>query len=48
MGARPIGRLIDEKIKRPLSKEVIFGNLDKGGKVKIHMKSENEIGFIFS
>ena len=47
MGARPISRLIDEKIKRPLSKEVLFGNLEKGGTIKIHLKNENEIGFIF-
>ncbi|MEE2743939.1 MAG: ATP-dependent Clp protease ATP-binding subunit ClpA [Bdellovibrionota bacterium] len=47
MGARPIGRLIDEKIKRPLSKEVLFGALEKGGKVKITMNDESEIGFIF-
>ena len=47
MGARPISRLIDEKIKRPLSKEVLFGNLEKGGTIKIHLKNENEIGFVF-
>ncbi|MEE2742764.1 MAG: ATP-dependent Clp protease ATP-binding subunit ClpA [Bdellovibrionota bacterium] len=47
MGARPIGRLIDEKIKRPLSKEVLFGALEKGGNVKIILNEENEIGFIF-
>ena len=47
MGARPISRLIDEKIKRPLSKEILFGNLEKGGTLKIHLKNENEIGFIF-
>jgi ATP-dependent Clp protease ATP-binding subunit ClpA len=47
MGARPIGRLIDDKIKRPLSKEVLFGTLGKGGKVQIILKNENEIDFIF-
>jgi ATP-dependent Clp protease ATP-binding subunit ClpA len=47
MGARPIGRLIDDKIKRPLSKEILFGTLGKGGKVQIILKNENEIGFIF-
>ena len=42
------GRLIDEKIKRPLSKKLLFGSLEKGGTVKIHLKNKNEIGFIFS
>jgi ATP-dependent Clp protease ATP-binding subunit ClpA len=34
MGARPMDRLIQEKIKKPLAEEVLFGNLaDKGGTV---------------
>ena len=35
MGARPLGRLIDNKIKSPLSREVLFGKLVNGGKVNI-------------
>lgn len=35
MGARPLGRLIDSKIKTPLSRQVLFGELTAGGKVKI-------------
>ena len=31
MGARPLGRLIDEKIKLPLGKEMLFGRLKNGG-----------------
>jgi ATP-dependent Clp protease ATP-binding subunit ClpA len=32
MGARPMDRLIQEKIKKPLAEEVLFGSLsDKGG-----------------
>jgi ATP-dependent Clp protease ATP-binding subunit ClpA len=35
MGARPLGRVIQEKIKRPLSEELLFGELIQGGAVKI-------------
>tara|TARA_Y100000589_G_scaffold325626_1_gene363902 strand:+ start:557 stop:2800 length:2244 start_codon:yes stop_codon:yes gene_type:complete len=35
MGARPLQRLIDKEIKRPLSRELLFGKLLKGGKVKV-------------
>jgi len=46
MGARPMARMIDEKIKKPLSHEILFGKLAKGGEVicKIH---ENELIFSF-
>ena len=35
MGARPLARMIDEKIKRPLSGEILFGRLERGGRVGI-------------
>jgi len=35
MGARPLGRVIQEHIKKPLADEVLFGKLRKGGTVKI-------------
>jgi ATP-dependent Clp protease ATP-binding subunit ClpA len=35
MGARPLQRTIDEMIKKPLSKEILFGNLVNGGVVEI-------------
>lgn len=35
MGARPLQRVIDRDIKRPLSKEMLFGSLKNGGKVHI-------------
>jgi ATP-dependent Clp protease ATP-binding subunit ClpA len=35
MGARPMARLIQEKIKRPLAEELLFGKLVEGGSVKI-------------
>jgi ATP-dependent Clp protease ATP-binding subunit ClpA len=37
-GARPMGRLIQEKIKQPLAEELLFGKLVNGGEVSIHMK----------
>ena len=38
MGARPLGRVIQEYVKKPLSEEVLFGKLTKGGTVRILMK----------
>jgi len=35
MGARPLQRTIDEKIKKPLSKEILFGRLVNGGIVSV-------------
>ncbi len=45
MGARPLGRLIDEKLKRPLSKEILFGELEKGGKVVVKVGDADAIDF---
>jgi len=38
MGARPLQRVIDKEIKRPLSRELLFGNLKNGGEVTIEFK----------
>jgi ATP-dependent Clp protease ATP-binding subunit ClpA len=38
MGARPLGRVIQEHIKKPLAEELLFGKLAKGGNVKVGMK----------
>jgi ATP-dependent Clp protease ATP-binding subunit ClpA len=35
MGARPLGRVIQEYIKKPLAEELLFGNLAKGGTVRV-------------
>jgi ATP-dependent Clp protease ATP-binding subunit ClpA len=40
MGARPLSRVIQEHIKKPLSEEVLFGKLTKGGTVRILVKDE--------
>ena len=37
-GARPMGRLIQEKIKQPLAEELLFGKLVHGGEVMVHLK----------
>ena len=41
-GARPLQRVIDKDIKRPLSKQLLFGDLKNGGNVTIDVK-DNEI-----
>ena len=38
MGARPLGRVIQEYIKKPLAEELLFGKLAKGGNVKVSLK----------
>lgn len=45
MGARPLGRIIQEHIKRPLADEVLFGKLKKGGMVKVSV-SEDKAGLL--
>ena len=51
MGARPIARLVDQEIKKPLSHEILFGALEKGGHVQVVLKkekdSESKLGFEF-
>ena len=38
MGARPMRRLIDQKIKSPLADHILFGKLIGGGKVKVKVQ----------
>ncbi|QHQ36220.1 ATP-dependent Clp protease ATP-binding subunit ClpA [Algicella marina] len=38
MGARPLGRVIQEHIKKPLAEELLFGKLAKGGVVQVGVK----------
>ena len=44
MGARPLARLIQDQIKKPLSEEILFGKLELGGKVKVSIQA-GEIAF---
>jgi len=39
MGARPLARVIQEEIKKPLADELLFGKLAKGGIVKVDLKN---------
>jgi ATP-dependent Clp protease ATP-binding subunit ClpA len=39
-GARPMGRLIQEKIKQPLAEELLFGKLVQGGEVRVKLKDD--------
>ncbi|MDR6851600.1 ATP-dependent Clp protease ATP-binding subunit ClpA [Sphingomonas sp. BE123] len=43
-GARPMGRLIQEKIKQPLAEELLFGKLVHGGEVEVKLK-DNALTF---
>ncbi|MCF8495550.1 MAG: ATP-dependent Clp protease ATP-binding subunit ClpA [Alphaproteobacteria bacterium] len=38
MGARPLARIIQEKVKRPLAEEILFGKLTGGGQVSVDFK----------
>jgi ATP-dependent Clp protease ATP-binding subunit ClpA len=40
MGARPLARVIQEYVKKPLAEEVLFGRLTKGGTVRILLKDD--------
>jgi ATP-dependent Clp protease ATP-binding subunit ClpA len=43
-GARPMGRLMQEKLKQPLAEELLFGKLVHGGEVSVHIK-DNALAF---
>jgi len=40
MGARPLARVIQEYIKKPLAEELLFGKLVKGGVVRVNLKDD--------
>ncbi|MGB1092302.1 MAG: AAA family ATPase, partial [Oceanobacter sp.] len=42
MGARPMGRLVQEKVKKPLAEKILFGDLSKGGEILLDVE-DNEI-----
>jgi ATP-dependent Clp protease ATP-binding subunit ClpA len=48
MGARPLGRVIQEYIKKPLADELLFGKLKNGGTVKVTTgeKADGKIGLV--
>ena len=46
MGARPMARLIQNKIKKPLAEQVLFGDLANGGRVTIGIE-DGELSFTY-
>jgi ATP-dependent Clp protease ATP-binding subunit ClpA len=40
MGARPLARIIQDQIKKPLAHEILFGKLINGGKVNIELSGD--------
>ncbi|MDH5370385.1 MAG: AAA family ATPase, partial [Gammaproteobacteria bacterium] len=45
MGARPMTRVIQEQLKKPLAEDLLFGNLAKGGHVTVTVK-DDELVFV--
>ncbi|MFI0396068.1 ATP-dependent Clp protease ATP-binding subunit ClpA [Paracoccus jiaweipingae] len=43
MGARPLGRVIQEVIKKPLAEELLFGRLTKGGVVRVRIADDKPV-----
>jgi ATP-dependent Clp protease ATP-binding subunit ClpA len=43
MGARPMARVIQEHLKKPLANELLFGDLTRGGHVNVTVNKENDI-----
>jgi len=46
-GARPLGRVIQEHIKKPLAEELLFGQLAKGGIVTVSVDEADKLAFAF-
>jgi ATP-dependent Clp protease ATP-binding subunit ClpA len=42
-GARPMSRLVQDKIKQPLAEELLFGKLAHGGEVKVRIKDNGPV-----
>ena len=47
MGARPLARTIQEHVKKPMAEELLFGELQKGGVVKIDIDEDDEEKLFF-
>jgi len=47
-GARPLARVIAQEIETPLADEILFGNLEKGGKVVVELNPDSRaFRFVF-
>jgi ATP-dependent Clp protease ATP-binding subunit ClpA len=47
MGARPMARVIQNHIKKPLANELLFGELADGGTVTVKLGEDDELCFSF-
>ena len=47
LGARPLQRIIDDEIKNPLSKMILFGELTEGGRVEVTLTADNKLAVDF-
>ena len=41
-GARPMGRLIQQSVKKPLAERILFGDLAEGGTVEVRVKQAED------
>jgi len=48
MGARPLQRIVNDNIKKPVSKEILFGKLRDGGTVTVNINNEDKIEFVYT
>ncbi len=46
-GARPLARVIQDSIKKPLADELLFGNLVGGGRARVVVEEDDKLGFEF-
>ena len=46
MGARPMARILQEHVKRPLAEELLFGSLENGGHVKITIGKDGDLELV--
>ena len=42
MGARPLARIIEDELKKPLTNELLFGAIENGGRVEVSAKQNTE------
>lgn len=47
MGARPLGRVIQDKVKKPIADEILFGALKDGGIVRVRVSSDDPAQLAF-
>jgi ATP-dependent Clp protease ATP-binding subunit ClpA len=46
MGARPMARVLQEHVKRPLAEQLLFGELAKGGHVRLVVNPDDTLGLV--